>query len=130
MKVLLAKRLDGDMSKMDITAAARETPLSAAPQEPGLPTALSLAMLSHTLRHPFRRPSEYATPTLNPYNTIILTFLATVLREPSARTPLWNGLGPTPGVGTLSISTSVLYVHVWATAAGRRRAGPIALEVS
>ena len=44
MKVLMAKRLDGDMSKMDITAAARETPLSAAPQEPGLPTALSLAM--------------------------------------------------------------------------------------
>ena len=39
-------------------------------------------------------------------------------------------LGPSPGVGTLSISTSVLYVHVWATAAGRRRAGPIALEVS
>ena len=46
------------------------------------------------------------------------------------RTPLWNGLGPSPGVGTLSISTSVMYVHVWATAAGRRRAGPIALEVS
>ena len=88
MKVLMAKRLDGDMSKMDITAAARETPLSAAPQEPGLPTALSLAMLSHTLRHPFRRPSEYATPTLNPYNTIILTFLAAVLREPSARAAL------------------------------------------
>ena len=97
MKVLMAKRLDGDMSKMDIdddAAAAGEPPLTPAPQEPELPTALSLAMqltfamLSHTLRHPFRRPSEYATPTLNPYNTIILTFLAAVLREPSARAAL------------------------------------------
>ena len=49
----------------------------AAPQEPKLPTALSLAMrltsamFSHTLHHPFRRPSEYATPTLNPYNMVI-----------------------------------------------------------
>ena len=92
IKVLMVKRLDGDMSKMDIdndAAAAGEPPLSPAPQEPEL-SALSLAMwltfamFSHTLRHPFRRPSEYATPTLNPYNMIILTFRATVLREPSA----------------------------------------------
>ena len=91
MKVLMVKRLDGDMSKMDIdddATATGEPHLSPAPQEPELPTALSLAMLSHTLRHPFRRPSEYATPTLNPYNTIILTFLAAVLREPSARAAL------------------------------------------
>ena len=84
MKVLMVKRLDGDMSKMEIdddATATGEPHLSPAPQEPELPTALSLAMqltfamLSHTLGHPFRRPSEYAMPTLNPYNTIILTFL-------------------------------------------------------
>ena len=88
----MSERLDGDMWKMDIddnAAATAKPPLSSAPQEPEL-SALSLAMwltfamFSHTLHHPFRRPSEYATPTLNPYNMIILTFLATVLREPSA----------------------------------------------
>ncbi|KAI0721532.1 hypothetical protein C8T65DRAFT_705109 [Cerioporus squamosus] len=97
IKVLMAKRLDGDSSKMEIddedveVDKAAHSPIS---QEPELPQALKLAMqltftmLSHTLRHPFRRPSEYASPTLNPYNTVILTFLATVLREPSARSAL------------------------------------------
>ena len=93
----MSERLDGDMWKMDIddnAAATAKPPLSSAPQEPELPIALSLAMqltfamLLHTLRHPFRRHSEYATPPLNPYNTIILTFLAAVLREPSARAAL------------------------------------------
>ncbi|RDX48390.1 hypothetical protein OH76DRAFT_671253 [Lentinus brumalis] len=100
IKVLMAKRLDGDNSKMEVddedvdvdrTASDAASPIS---QGPELPQALHLAMqltfmmLSHTLRHPFRRPSEYAAPTLNPYNTVILTFLATVLREPSARSAL------------------------------------------
>ncbi|KAI0718812.1 hypothetical protein C8T65DRAFT_762042 [Cerioporus squamosus] len=93
IKVLMAKRLDGNSSKMEIddedveVDKAAPSPIS---QEPELPQALKLAMqltfttLSHTLCHPFRRLSEYASPTLNPYNTVILTFLATVLREPSA----------------------------------------------
>ncbi|EJF65625.1 hypothetical protein DICSQDRAFT_77263 [Dichomitus squalens LYAD-421 SS1] len=103
IKVLMAKRLDGDTSRMDIDdedgegrQGASETPDGSTPtaQEPELPATLKHAMqltfmmLSHTLRHPLRRPSEYATPTLNPYNTIMLTFLATVLREPSARSAL------------------------------------------
>lgn len=100
IKVLMAKRLDGDNSKMDVdeeevdvykmASGASETS-DPAPREPELPATLKYAMqltfvmLSHTLRHPFRRPSEYSPPTLNPYNTVILTFLATVLREPTAR---------------------------------------------
>ena len=82
---------DDDDVDIDKPAGDAASPVS---QEPDLPQALKLAtqltfmMLSHTLRHPFRRPSEYATPTLNPYNTVILTFLATVLREPSARSAL------------------------------------------
>ena len=85
------------MWKMDIddnAAATAKPPLSSAPQEPELPIALSLAMqltfamLLHTLRHPFHQPSEYATPTLNSYNTIILTFLTSILREPSVRVAL------------------------------------------
>ncbi|KAI0665042.1 hypothetical protein C8Q70DRAFT_904630 [Cubamyces menziesii] len=99
IKVLMAKRLEGDHSKMDVDdedvdvdkAADGTSPTS---PEPELPVALQLAMqltfilLSHTLRHPWRRPSEYATPTLNPYNTVILTFLATVLRDQTARSAL------------------------------------------
>ena len=100
IKVLMVQRLDGDTSKMDIDddevvdKTAHQGPSSPSSQEPDLPTALRLAMqltfafLSHTLRHPFRRPSEYAAPSLNPYNTVILTFLATVLREPLARAAL------------------------------------------
>ncbi|KAI8998858.1 hypothetical protein BD414DRAFT_476257 [Trametes punicea] len=99
IKVLMAKRLDGDHSKMEIDEEdvdvdrLVESPVAASP-EPELPVALQLAMqltfimLSHTLRHPWRRPSEHATPTLNPYNTIILTFLATVLRDQTARSAL------------------------------------------
>ena len=99
MNVTMAKRLDDD------AAAAGEPPLSPAPREPELPTALSLAkqltfvMLSHTLRHPFHRPSEYATPTFNPYNTIILSFLATVvpwLRRLSVQCPGKSSLCPSP----------------------------------
>ncbi|KAM5539484.1 hypothetical protein V8D89_006936 [Ganoderma adspersum] len=49
---------------------------------------LMFVMLSHTLRHSLCRSSQYVTQTLNPYNTIMLTFLATVLREPSAHSAL------------------------------------------
>jgi protein SMG6 len=38
-------------------------------------------MLSSVLRHPTRKPSLYAQSTLNPYITIILTFLATILKH-------------------------------------------------
>ncbi|KAH9946315.1 uncharacterized protein BXZ73DRAFT_86461 [Epithele typhae] len=95
IKVLMAKRLDGDMDVDDEEApSVASATAAAASSEPELPASLSLAMqlafvmLSHTLRHPFRRPSEYASPTLNPYNTIFLTFLATVLRDPHVRSAL------------------------------------------
>lgn len=99
LKVLMAKRLDGDLSKMEIddedvdidksSLGTSEVP-SPTSAEPELPAVLQFAMeltfvmLSHTLRNPVRRASEYATPTLNPYNTVILTFLPTVLRDQSA----------------------------------------------
>ncbi|KAI0362699.1 hypothetical protein OH77DRAFT_1529844 [Trametes cingulata] len=113
IKVLMAKRLEGDHSKMEVddeevdvekSGAGANTSEAPSPvsQEPELPAALRLAMeltfsmLAYTLRHPLRRPSEYAT-TLNPYNTIILTFLATVLRDQTARSALeraipWDAL--------------------------------------
>jgi protein SMG6 len=54
-------------------------------------------MLSSVLRHPTRKPSQYARSTLNPYLTTILTFLATVLKHHSTletleRSILWADL--------------------------------------
>jgi protein SMG6 len=50
---------------------------------PAFKFALQLVfqMLSSVLRHPTRKPSQYARSTLNPYLTIILTFLATILKH-------------------------------------------------
>ena len=50
---------------------------------PAFKFALQLVfqMLSSVLRHPTRKPSQYARSTLNPYLIIILTFLATVLKH-------------------------------------------------
>ena len=50
---------------------------------PAFKFALQLVfqMLSSVLRHPTRKPSQYARSTLNPYLSIILTFLATVLKH-------------------------------------------------
>ncbi len=42
---------------------------------------LTFALLSHVLQHPMRQKSSYARPMLNPYLTILLTFLATVLGQ-------------------------------------------------
>jgi protein SMG6 len=43
---------------------------------------LAFAMLSHVLRRPTRKASPFARSNLNPYLTVILTFLSTVLRHP------------------------------------------------
>ena len=50
---------------------------------PAFKFALQLVfqMLSSVLRHPTRKPSQYARSTLNPYLTVFLTFLATVLKH-------------------------------------------------
>ena len=40
-------------------------------------------MLSFVLKKPMRKPSQYVGSTLNPYLTVILTFLATVLKHKS-----------------------------------------------
>ncbi|KAK1222785.1 hypothetical protein PQX77_014353 [Marasmius sp. AFHP31] len=46
---------------------------------------LTFAMLSYVLRHPFRRASTYSKSRLNPYLTVILTFLATMLKHEKTR---------------------------------------------
>ncbi|KAJ6474304.1 hypothetical protein C8R45DRAFT_1160587 [Mycena sanguinolenta] len=98
MRVVTAKRAaanaDGkDEDKMDVdkdNAPQQESPAmsEAEPNVQAVPASfrfalqLTFAMLSHVLRCPTRKSSPFARSTLNPYLTVILTFLATVLKHP------------------------------------------------
>ncbi|KAL5511564.1 hypothetical protein ACEPAH_4781 [Sanghuangporus vaninii] len=42
---------------------------------------LTFAMFAYTLRDPMRKATRFSRPTLNPYNTVLLTFLATVMKH-------------------------------------------------
>jgi len=44
---------------------------------------LTFALLTFVLKKPTRKPSQYAGSTLNAYLTVILTFLATLLKHKS-----------------------------------------------
>ncbi|KAF9050675.1 hypothetical protein BDZ89DRAFT_1057118 [Hymenopellis radicata] len=70
---------------------------------PDLPMGFTLAlqltfsMLSYVLRHPTRKSSPYARSTINPYLTVILTFLSNILKHAGAkqvleRTIPWDDL--------------------------------------
>lgn len=96
MKVM-AKKVS-DEEKMDVDEAGGRVgaeamqsspPMSEVePDTPDYPPSfkfalqLTFAMLSHVLRHPTRQPTPY-TRTVNPYLTVILTFLTTVLKNPA-----------------------------------------------
>ena len=59
---------------------------------------LTFAMLSHILKSPMQKPSFFTKSTLNPYMTIVLTFLATISRYPASlltlkhNVPWWDKL--------------------------------------
>ena len=46
-----------------------------------LTAQLTFAMLSHVLKYPTRKSSPFARSTLNPYLTIVLTFLTTLSKR-------------------------------------------------
>ncbi|KAH8108120.1 hypothetical protein BXZ70DRAFT_997629 [Cristinia sonorae] len=104
VKLMVAKKLDGE--KMDVDGEVEESPGKPGPngttlspvmsepastptatEGPELPTQLKLAlqltfaMLSHTFRKPTRQTTPFAPHMLNPYITIIFTFLATILKD-------------------------------------------------
>ena len=107
VKVMVARRLDGDDKKMDVdgdvdgngergaSVNGNNAPLSpvlsettpTATEGPELPTQLKLAlqltfaMLQHTFRKPTRQTTPFASRMLNPYITIVFTFLATILKD-------------------------------------------------
>lgn len=94
VRVVVKRPADDRMEVDDIstpTAEAGPVQLSPAPSdgevEAELPQAfknglqITFAMLSHVLRTPYRRSSQYAQVKVNPYLTVILTFLATVTKN-------------------------------------------------
>ena len=94
----------GDLAVSDTAAVSSPTAMevdSATPiaqtakeqdedMQPELPYALQLTiqlameMFSFCLRHPTRRASAFAKPTLNPYIIVMFTFLCTTLKQSSA----------------------------------------------
>ncbi|KAF7295122.1 PINc domain-containing protein [Mycena indigotica] len=82
---------DDDKNKMDVDdeGLQQASPaMSEAEAESTEPPAafrfaqdLTFAMLTHVLRHPMHKPSPYARSNLNPYLTVVLTFLATIIKH-------------------------------------------------
>ncbi|KAJ6547339.1 hypothetical protein B0H19DRAFT_1075225 [Mycena capillaripes] len=93
---VMAKRAladdDKDKDKMDVdedgmqqtspTMSEAEPDAAEAPAAFRFALQLLFAMLSHVLRRPTRKPSPFARSNLNPYLTVVLTFLSTVLKHP------------------------------------------------
>ena len=86
--------LASQVSSLQVSPAASEAgdappPVAAAParMSPEHPPAftyalqLTFAMLSHVLKHPIRNVTAFGTAALNPYVTVLLTFLATVMKN-------------------------------------------------
>ncbi|KAK7043684.1 hypothetical protein VNI00_008295 [Paramarasmius palmivorus] len=90
-RVIAKKEKDEDRMDVDddsragahITPPASDAEQDAveAPMAFKLALELTFAMLSHVLRRPTRKASPYARSRVNPYLTIILTFLATMLKH-------------------------------------------------
>ena len=126
-KVKLARRSEAEDRRMDVDdeddptgvnglramAISQDSPIaseaSAVPSEPELPMGLqhalqlSFVMLTHVLGKPtLRRTSAVSHPMLNPYITIILTFLATALKDKNAEQVLTRTLPWEPLAAFLS----------------------------
>ncbi|KAJ6623408.1 hypothetical protein B0H10DRAFT_2009580 [Mycena sp. CBHHK59/15] len=93
MRVMAKRALaDEDKDKMDVddegvqqTSPAMSDAEAASSEPPAsfrFALQLMFTMLTHVLRRPTRKPSPFARSNLNPYLTVILTFLATVLKHP------------------------------------------------
>lgn len=98
----LAKREAAD-DRMDVDGSAAPPSRSSSDEDDiSVPLKfalqLSFSMLSYVLRHPTRKSSQYARSTVNPYLTVFLTFLSTILKNPASKDVLerlvsWDELG-------------------------------------
>ena len=79
-------KLAGVVQASPATSEADEAVTSVATEYPTpfkLAAQLTFEMLSHVLKNPTRKAAPFARSTLNPYLTIILTFLATLAKNPA-----------------------------------------------
>jgi hypothetical protein len=80
-------RLAAAVQPSPATSEADEAVSKIADQYPApfkLAAQLAFSMLSHVLKNPTRKASPFARSTLNPYLTIVLTFLATLSKHPAS----------------------------------------------
>lgn len=92
--VKVMKKADPKEDRMQVDPDYAMRPdLSPAPSDaeqdgPEHPVAFTLAlqlafvMFSHVLHHPTRKASQFSRSNINPYLTVLFTFLSTVLRHP------------------------------------------------
>ncbi|KAF9009359.1 hypothetical protein BDQ17DRAFT_1388235 [Cyathus striatus] len=89
MRVMAKKAAAGVGEPTDERMDVDEAPVhpESEPEQPLQPPAFKFAlqlmfeMLSFVLRHPTRKASQFSRSTLNPYLTVTLTFLATILKH-------------------------------------------------
>ncbi|KAJ3525600.1 hypothetical protein NMY22_g10503 [Coprinellus aureogranulatus] len=74
----------GLSSHQQLSPPSPTTDLPDCPPSLSYALQLTFSMLSLVLRRPLRQPSTYARSTLNPYLTVILTFLSTILKQQAA----------------------------------------------
>lgn len=127
-----SRRTEEPSDKMDVdgdeNAGGRgDTPSQANIQQPPLSVAylqalkLMMTILSFTLRHPLRRPSTFARLGVNPYLTVTLTFLTTILKNPPASAiigPAGATAGITSSAGRVALERSIPWRELSAFMAG------------
>ncbi|KIY61836.1 hypothetical protein CYLTODRAFT_203267 [Cylindrobasidium torrendii FP15055 ss-10] len=102
MRVMAKREAMADES-MDVDAAPSSATSPPTAEELDLPLQLQLAMqlafemFSYVLQRPTRKPSPFARSTINPYLTVLLTFLSTILKHTGSREVLersipWDAL--------------------------------------
>lgn len=78
-----------DEPKSRLASSPRMSEMDVDSDEPSLAFKLSLeltsAMLKYVLAHPTRKPSPFARSRVNPYLTVLLTFLTTMLKHQKTR---------------------------------------------
>ncbi|KIY65771.1 hypothetical protein CYLTODRAFT_412325, partial [Cylindrobasidium torrendii FP15055 ss-10] len=90
MRVMAKREAMADES-MDVDATPSSATSSPTAEELDLPLQLQLAMqlsfemFSYVLQRPTRKPSPFARSTINPYLTVVLTFLSTILKHTGSR---------------------------------------------
>ncbi|KAK0199205.1 hypothetical protein DFS33DRAFT_1388905 [Desarmillaria ectypa] len=86
-ELLAEDRMDVDEPTVQVSPALSEMEADSGelPYAFKLALQITFTMVSHVLRRPMRKISPFARSTVNPYLTVVLTFLATILKHEASR---------------------------------------------